>query len=157
MPGLPYCLCRKQLEWLLGIKISANGLKAGLSEQQMNRSVSDPAYYINRETSWLAFNRRVLEEAKDESNPLLERVKFLSISASNLDEFFEVRVAGFLQRIEDGYTEAGPDALSAQQERDLIARETHGFVQEQYDCWNNKLIPCAGEEKYTRSGLERSR
>ena len=112
----------------------------------MNRSVSDPSLYINRETSWLAFNRRVLEEANDENNPLLERVKFLAISASNLDEFFEVRVAGLLQRIEEGYIDAGPDALSAQQERELIALETHEFVQEQYDSWNNKLMPALAKE-----------
>ncbi|HEX3587158.1 MAG TPA: RNA degradosome polyphosphate kinase, partial [Candidatus Angelobacter sp.] len=112
----------------------------------MNRSVSDPSLYINRETSWLAFNRRVLEEANDENNPLLERVKFLAISASNLDEFFEVRVAGLLQRIEEGFIDSGPDALSAQQERELIALETHEFVQEQYDCWNQKLMPALARE-----------
>jgi len=112
----------------------------------MNRSVADPSLYINRETSWLAFNRRVLEEASDESNPLLERVKFLAISASNLDEFFEVRVAGLLQRIEEGFIDAGPDALTAQQERDLIAQETHEFVREQYECWNAKLLPALARE-----------
>jgi len=126
-------------------KYSANGHKRA-SIQPMNRSVSDPSLYINRETSWLAFNRRVLEEANDETNPLLERVKFLAISASNLDEFFEVRVAGLLQRIEEGFIDSGPDALSAQQERELIALETHEFVQEQYDCWNQKLMPALARE-----------
>ena len=112
----------------------------------MNRSVDDPSLYINREASWLAFNQRVLEEANDYGNPLLERVKFLAITASNLDEFFEVRVAGLLQRIEDGFIDAGPDALSAQQERDLIARETHEFVEQQYECWNNRLLPALARE-----------
>ena len=112
----------------------------------MNRSVSDPSLYINRETSWLAFNRRVLEEAEDDRNPLLERVKFLAISASNLDEFFEVRVAGLLQRIEEGFIDAGPDALTAQQERELIAHETHEFVEEQYQCWNKNLLPALAKE-----------
>jgi len=126
-------------------KSSANGSRPA-SIRQMNRTVSDPSLYINRETSWLAFNRRVLEEANDENNPLLERVKFLAISASNLDEFFEVRVAGLLQRIEEGFIDSGPDALSAQQERELIALETHEFVQEQYDCWNNQLMPALAKE-----------
>jgi polyphosphate kinase len=112
----------------------------------MNRPVEDPSLYINREASWLAFNQRVLEEANDEHNPLLERVKFLAISASNLDEFFEVRVAGLLQRIEEGFVDAGPDALTAQQERDLIAQETHAFVQEQQECWNSKLLPALAKE-----------
>lgn len=107
----------------------------------MVRSLDDPSLYINREASWLAFNTRVLEEAEDERNPLLERVKFLAITASNLDEFFEVRVAGLLQRIEDGFIDAGPDALSAQEERELMARETHEFVRQQYECWNKKLLP----------------
>jgi polyphosphate kinase len=126
-------------------KFSNNGAKPNAS-LRMNRSVSDPSLYINRETSWLAFNRRVLEEADDDRNPLLERVKFLAISASNLDEFFEVRVAGLLQRIEEGFIDAGPDALSAQQERELIAGETHDFVEEQYECWNKKLLPALAKE-----------
>src|SRR5215510_1602955 len=112
----------------------------------MKRSVEHPSLYINREASWLAFNRRVLEEANEDHNPLLERVKFLAISASNLDEFFEVRVAGLLQRIEEGFVDSGPDALTAQQERDLIARETHEFVQEQYECWNSGLLPALARE-----------
>jgi polyphosphate kinase len=112
----------------------------------MNRPLDDPALYINREASWLAFNKRVLEEADDERNPLLERVKFLAISASNLDEFFEVRVAGLLQRIEEGFVDSGPDKLTAQDERELIARETHLFVDAQYDCWNRKLLPALTRE-----------
>src|SRR2546430_13051489 len=101
----------------------------------MNRQVEDPSLYINREASWLAFNGRVLEEANDERNPLLERVKFLAITASNLDEFFEVRIAGLLQRIEEGFIDAGPDALTAQQARELMARETHTFGEHQHPAW----------------------
>src|SRR5213082_233775 len=108
-------------------------------------SLDNSAYYLNREASWLAFNRRVLEEAQDESNPLLERLKFLSITASNLDEFFEVRVAGLVQQIEDGYTEAGPDGLTLVEERDLVSRETHEFVDDQYRCWNEKLRPAMND------------
>src|SRR4029077_15075334 len=104
-------------------------------------ALDSPAYYINREASWLAFNRRVLEEAQDEKNPLLERLKFLSISASNLDEFFEVRMAGLVQQIEDGYSEAGPDGLTLLEERDMLSRETHEFVDDQYRCWNDELRP----------------
>src|SRR6201987_6184204 len=102
-------------------------------------ALDTPSYYLNRELSWLAFNHRVLEEAADPNNPLLERLKFLSITASNLDEFFEVRVAGLVQQIEDGYTEAGPDGLTLVEERELVSRETHDFVDDQYRCWNEKL------------------
>src|SRR5216684_1412275 len=116
-------------------------------------ALDNPAYYINREASWLAFNRRVLEEAQDEKNPLLERLKFLSISASNLDEFFEVRVAGLVQQIEDGYTEAGPDGLTLLEERDLVAEELHKFVGEQYQCWNEKLRPQLAQKGIRVLGL----
>ena len=116
-------------------------------------ALDNSAHYINREASWLAFNRRVLEEAQDEKNPLLERLKFLSISASNLDEFFEVRVAGLVQQIEDGYTEAGPDGLTLLQERDVVSRETHEFVDDQYHCWNDKLRPALSDHGIRVLGL----
>src|SRR6478672_1285066 len=116
-------------------------------------ALDNAAYYINREASWLAFNRRVLEEAQDESNPLLERLKFLSISASNLDEFFEVRVAGLVQQIEDGYTEAGPDGLTLVEERDAISEGIHRFVDEQYQCWNEQLRPKLSEKGIRVLGL----
>ena len=97
--------------------------------------------YFSRDESWLDFNWRVLEEAQAESTPLLERVKFLAITASNLDEFFEIRLAGILQRIEDGYHEAGPDGMTPQQTLDSLAGKTHAFVAEQYACWNRQLLP----------------
>src|SRR3954469_6301049 len=103
--------------------------------------LKSPKLYLNRELSWLAFNRRVLEEAEDGGNPLLERVKFLAITASNLDEFWEVRIAGLLQQIEDGYNEPGPDGLTPARERDLVIAEVREFVDAQYRCWNQRLRP----------------
>jgi polyphosphate kinase len=96
--------------------------------------LDDPRNYFNRHESWLAFNRRVLEEALDEGNPLLERVKFLAITASNLDEFVEVRVAGLLQQVEHGNQLTGPDGLSPAEQLQRLAREIHSFVMDQYQC-----------------------
>src|SRR4030081_2112995 len=103
--------------------------------------VDSPTALLNREESWLNFNWRVLEEAQDPLNPLLERVKFLAISASNLDEFFEVRVGGLLQQLEDGYNATTPDGLTMIEERELLNRLTHEFVEEQSPCWNERLRP----------------
>jgi polyphosphate kinase len=97
--------------------------------------------FLSRDESWLSFNRRVLEEAQDSANPLLERVKFLAITASNLDEFFEIRVAGVLQRIEDGYNEALPDGATLRESLDAMKEETQRFVADQYRCWNQELLP----------------
>jgi polyphosphate kinase len=106
--------------------------------------------FFNRDESWLRFNGRVLEEAQDETNPLLERVKFLAITASNLDEFIEVRVAGILQRIEDGYQKpAGEDddGMSEQERLDTMADHLHRFNREQYACWTRDLIPALRKER----------
>jgi polyphosphate kinase len=111
----------------------------------VNTSLSRSANYFNRELSWLAFNSRVLEEAADSKNPLLERVKFLAITASNLDEFFEIRVSSLLQRIEDGYADTAPDGLTPQMERDRLAEALQDYVAEQYRCWNQGLRPQLAE------------
>jgi len=109
---------------------------------QRTPKISPPIQrYFSRDESWLDFNWRVLEEAQAESTPLLERVKFLAITASNLDEFFEIRVAGILQRIEDGYHEPGPDGMTPQQTLDSLTAKTHAFVAAQYECWNRQLLP----------------
>jgi polyphosphate kinase len=78
--------------------------KAGKTEKSSRAPVAEDRF-LDRDESWMKFNERVLEEAEDPENPLLERVKFLAITASNLDEFFEIRVAGTLQRIEDGFSQ----------------------------------------------------
>ena len=90
-------------------------------------SLEDPRYFLNRHLSWLQFNRRVLEEAADPSNPLLERVKFLAITASNLDEFVEVRVAGLLQQAEQSRGEIGPDGLAPARIASAARRGTAGI------------------------------
>ena len=105
-----------------------------------------PDYYINRELSWLDFNFRVLEEAQDQSNPLLERVKFLAIVASNLDEFFEVRVAGLLQLREAEAGPTGPDQLTPAQQLQRIAEKAQILVATQYGCWNDELLPALADE-----------
>jgi polyphosphate kinase len=109
-------------------------------------ALDDPRYYLNRHVQWLEFNRRVLEEARDPGNPLLERVKFLAITANNLDEFVEVRVSSFLQRIEHGSREVGPDGLTAEQELEKVSAAMHEFVQDQYKCWNEELLPALAKQ-----------
>src|ERR1700689_5928559 len=109
---------------------------------------------LNREASWLKFNWRVLEKAGDLRNPLLERVKFLAISASNLDEFFEVRVGGLLQQLEDGHNPTPPDGLPMVEERELIKDAAHEFVEEQYSCWNDRLRPELAEQGIRVLGID---
>src|SRR5580700_3262646 len=103
--------------------------------------LADPSLFLNRHFSWLQFNERVLEEARDSKNPLLERVKFLAITASNLDEFVEVRVAGLLQQVEHGIQDPGPDGRKPREVLTELGVRTHKFVKAQYDCWREELVP----------------
>jgi polyphosphate kinase len=101
----------------------------------------DSNIYLNRELSWLEFNRRVLEEARDEHVPLLERVKFLAIFSSNLDEFFMVRVARLKRQIRDGIETIGPDGLTAAEALTAISRRVHELAEEQHLCFLNTILP----------------
>src|SRR5215468_4307545 len=100
-----------------------------------------PQHFLNRELSWLAFNQRVLDEALDARNPLLERVKFFCIVSSNLDEFFEVRVAGLKQQIESDIVERSMDGMTASDAFRAIVRRVRQMVEEQYAAWRNELMP----------------
>src|ERR1700758_609239 len=101
----------------------------------------DPKNFINRELSWLEFNGRVLEEAQDPTQPLIERVKFLTIFSSNLDEFFEIRVAGIKQQIESETSDISPDGLSPTETFDRIQKTIRQLVGQQYALWKNELLP----------------
>lgn len=118
--------------------------------------------FINRELSWLEFNQRVLEEAQDNSNPLFERLKFLSISNSNLDEFFMVRVASLKDQIDANFNEADFSGLSPVEQMKKISNRVHLMVEDQYNCFNRSIIPALKKEKlffkktdkYTQTEIE---
>src|ERR1043166_3448283 len=109
--------------------------------QSAHERFGDPKNFINRELSWLEFNRRVLEEAQDPAQPLIERVKFLTIVSSNFDEFFEIRVAGIKQQIESETSEVGPDGLSPTETFNRIQTMVREIVAKQYALWKNELRP----------------
>ena len=117
------------------------------AELQPAPSLQDPALYLNRELSLLAFNRRVLEQAKDDRLPLLERLKFLCISSTNLDEFFEIRVARLQQEVVTGAAHGGRDPRTPQEVLKLIGEETHRLVDEQYRVLNEVIIPALEQER----------
>jgi polyphosphate kinase len=108
---------------------------------------SAPENFVNRELSWLEFNRRVLEEAQDPTQPLIERVKFVTIFSSNLDEFFEVRVAGIKQQIESETSDVGPDGMSPTETFNNIQRVVRELLATQYALWNEELLPELAKQK----------
>jgi polyphosphate kinase len=104
-----------------------------------------PEHFINRELSWLEFNQRVLDEALNPRTPLLERLKFFCITSSNLDEFFEVRVAGLKQQMESDVVERSIDGLTASETLRAVAKRVQAMVQDQYICWREQLMPALAE------------
>jgi len=111
-----------------------------------DRIALPPDVFVNREVSWLEFNRRVLEEAQDPTVPLLERVKFLAIFSSNLDEFFMVRVAELKRRIRAGDHTAGPDGLSPTETLAAVSEMVHRLVDAQHRCFLEELGPILASE-----------
>jgi polyphosphate kinase len=105
----------------------------------------EPQHFLNRELSWLEFNQRVLDQALDQSNPLLERLKFFTIASSNLDEFFEVRVAGLKQQIESGPAERSVDGLTPSETFQAVVRRVRQMVTDQYACWRADLKPALAQ------------
>jgi polyphosphate kinase len=118
-------------------------------------ALDDPALYINRELSWLEFNRRVLEEARDPQVPLLERLKFLAIFGSNLDEFFMVRVGGLQQKVQAGIAVgSGADRMSPREQLDRIHKVVSQMLGETYTCFTQNLLPALGREGIILKGPE---
>jgi polyphosphate kinase len=109
-------------------------------------NLRQPKLYLNRELSLLEFDRRVLAQAKDPNVPLLERLKFLCISSTNLDEFFEIRVSGLKQQVAYGSTQTGPDNLSPQEQLQRISEVALELVADQYRTLNDELFPALEQE-----------
>ncbi|MHB8053395.1 MAG: polyphosphate kinase 1 [Methanoregula sp.] len=101
----------------------------------------NPSLYINRELSWIRFNRHVLDEARDESHPLLERVKFLAIFANNLDEYFMIRVSGLQRQLTKGVLKSPPDGMTPSQQLDAIRHMLIPELEAQYDTWHKEILP----------------
>ena len=108
-----------------------------------------PQYFYNRELSWILFNYRVLEEAKDKTLPLLDRFKFLSITASNLDEFFMIRVASLKDMVQVNYTKKDIAGMTPGEQLEAINEKTHALVKDQYDTYNKMLLPALQKEHIT--------
>src|ERR1700678_1925555 len=107
----------------------------------MPKTTTRQSHFNGRDESWMQFNRRVLEEAADTDNPLLERVKFLAITGSNLDEYGGIRQPSVMQRIEDGGRDPGYDGLTPDESLAALATAIHTFVADQYGSWNSQLLP----------------
>jgi polyphosphate kinase len=118
---------------------------------ETDAALTDPRFYINRELSWLEVNQRVLQQALDTRHPLLERVKFLSIVATNLDEFFMVRVATLLRKFRGNVEDVSPDGLNTTQQLAVIRKRTDQMTEDMAACWAAVLRPLSGGPRHSLS------
>ena len=122
-------------------KAEKTGKKKMASKSEKRKKVKEYIPYNNRELSWLDFNFRVLEEAMEHENPVMERVNFLSITASNLDEFFMVRVAGVLDQVHQGLKKQDPSGYTPKELLVKLAEKIHYFAKRQYSCLSHSILP----------------
>src|SRR5580693_7818183 len=127
-------------------KAAAKPRRKTVASESGISKLSDPQLYVNREMSLLAFQRRVLEEGLDPQNPLLERIKFLAILASNLDEFFMVRVAGVIDQLDAGVAKCGADGLRPPDILAAARSEVEALLREAHDCLNKRLLPALAKQ-----------
>ncbi len=127
--------------------LALNNPNSDAKDASSQRKLDDPTYFLNRELSWIRFNGRVLEEALDLWHPLLERVKFIAICGSNLDEFFMTRVARLVKKIKAGSDEKSMDGMSFIQQIDATRKEIIPLIDNHSKCWRNELIPALEKEE----------
>jgi polyphosphate kinase len=132
---------------------SQSSIEAEITEEKRDAAITSsfsdlerPDLYINRELSWIEFNRRVFEEAKDTRHPLLERIKFLSIFDTNLDEFFMIRMAGLQDQLVARIATLSPDGLSAEQQLEAVRQHLGPLIREIHTYWRGTLCPLLGEQ-----------
>ncbi len=113
----------------------------------IKNALDNPNYFINRELSWIRFNARVLEEARDPWHPLLERIKFIAICGSNLDEFFMTRAARLIKKVKAGSTEKSMDGMSFTEQIDSTRKEILPLIENHSKCWRDELVPALAFEK----------
>jgi len=115
----------------------AAALRVAAPREVESTDLKNPALYINRELSWLEFNERVLAQARDQSHPLLERVKFLGITGTNLDEFFMIRVSTTLKKIREEIEDVAPDGYNTEQQLEAMRQRARQMLQDQAAVWND--------------------
>jgi polyphosphate kinase len=120
-----------------------SGTNNGVNEK---KSLDDPSYFLNRELSWVRFNARVLEEARDMWHPLLERVKFIAICGSNLDEFFMTRIPRLMKKINKGSDEKSMDGMTAMEQIEATRKEILPLIEQHVECWKNEILPALEKE-----------
>jgi polyphosphate kinase len=130
-----------------GLLLTQNSDSNGNITFGQKNFLDNPEYFINRELSWIRFNARVLEEAKDLNHPLLERIKFIAICGSNLDEFFMTRVPKLIKKIKSGSQEKSMDGRTFMEQIEVTRKEILPLILKHADCWRNELLPALAREK----------